>query len=198
MPAASDPTFRIPLAEQDLRAAKDDAATALVEQARAFGAEPNGRAIESFVAPIIEKVNRDHDELLRRGIDPNAPKPEKPPGRLPDDIVSRTDLGTYDGKTDTFTPNAAGEAAIAKRIATRPLSLEAKALALVCRKTKDDPDFASIRNAWVTMQMRSMPPEAQRGARLLILEKLLQTYTRKYGDPRLEVQRLEAGEAAHG
>jgi hypothetical protein len=198
MPAPSDTTFRTPLAESDLRAAKNDAATALVEQARAFGAEPNGRAIEAFVAPILEKVNRDHEDLLRRGIDPNAPKRAVGPRDREDVSVETTELGTYDANTDTFKPNEAGEAAIAKRVAARPLTLEGKALALVCRKTKYDPDFETLRRAWLTMQLREMPPEARRGARLLILERLLQDYSRKYGDPRLEVQRLEAGEAARG
>lgn len=200
MPAPNDPTFRKPLTEEDLRSAKDEAATALVEQARAFGAEPRARAIEAFVDPIVEKVNRDHDELLRQGFDPNAEKPqgEQLHGRLPDDVVTRSELGSYDAATNTFTPNAAGEAALAKRVAARPISLEGKALALVCRKTKHDPDFNLLRDAWVKAQLRPMPPGARRQAKMLILERLLQDYARKYGDPRLEVQRLEAGEAAHG
>ncbi len=197
MPPATDPTFRTPLAEQDLRAAKDDAAKALVEQARAFGAEPNGLAIEAFVAPIIEKVNRDHDDLLRRGVDPNAPK-RAAGGRERDDVeVTTTELGTFDEKSG-FTPNDAGEAALAKRVAARPVTLNGKALALVCRKTKYDPDFANLRDAWLKAELRPGPPDVKRMAKMLIVERLLQVYTSKYGDPRLEVQRLEAGEAAHG
>lgn len=197
MPAPSDPTFRKPLEERDLRAAKDDAATALVDQARAFGAEPNARAIEAFVAPIIEKVNRDHDDLLRRGIDPNAPKGPAGPREREDVEVTTTELGTYDDATG-FKPNAAGEAAIERRVAARPVTLNGKALALVCRKTKHDPDFANLRDAWLKAELRPGPPNVKRMAKMLIIERLLQVYTGKYGDPRLEVQRLEAGEAAHG
>lgn len=204
MATPEDTTFRKPLTEVDLRGAKEVAESALVGQARAFGAEPVNRAIDEFVSSIVEKVNRDHDDLLRRGVDPNAAKAKEFVGpRQRDDVqVGSTELGTYDLATDTFTPNAAGEAALQRRTAARPASLNQKALALVCRKTKDDPDFAGVRRAWgrLVLELQAdMPAEAVRTAKNLIIERLMQDYVRKYGtDPRMEVVALEAGQAAHG
>lgn len=193
MPAPADPTFRKSLTEADIRAAKDDALGALAGQARDFGAEPLPAAMERFVEPVLEKVIRDHDELLRKGIDPNeAPSHKRVDG------VERKELGTYDAATDTFTPNAAGRKVLAERAAARPATLNEKALALMCRKTKDLPEFEPIRRAWVALQMRAMPDDVRRMSRNLILEKLMQEYGKRFGDPRLEVQALERGEAAHG
>ena len=196
MPAPSDPTFRKPLEEGDLRAAKDDAVKALSEQARAFGAEPHGRAIEEFVAPILEKVNRDHDELLLKGIDPNS-TPARGPREREDVEVGSTELGSYDPVTGAFTPNEAGRKALARRASARPATLEEKAIALVAKRTKNDPDFAALRSAWATLQVSAVEPARHRFNRNVLLHQILETYIKKHGDPRAEVMRLEQG-GAHG
>lgn len=69
-------TERAPLDELDLRDVKDDLTQRVTDQQKAFGMVPDVGAAERFIDPIIEKINRDQDNLIRR--EPLKPKPRRP------------------------------------------------------------------------------------------------------------------------
>lgn len=72
-----------PLREEDLRDAKDFLVGAIADQAHALGIEPNVRAHEDFVAPILRKVEIDVEAERQAELAapaPPAPDPDAPLG----------------------------------------------------------------------------------------------------------------------
>ena len=61
-----------PLDEPTLRDAQDFLVDRIVGQGRELGAEPNVRAARDFIAPILRRVEVDHEDQVRAG---TAPEP---------------------------------------------------------------------------------------------------------------------------
>lgn len=87
--------------EEDLRRAKDNAFAVVTEQQKKLGCfDAGGRAVDAFIAPILEKIARTDSEQVK-------PAPE-PVEREPIGDVSFAELGSYDWNlaTNEFTAHA--------------------------------------------------------------------------------------------
>lgn len=212
---ASDPTFRKPLPEETLRDVKQDALERLSDQARKFGVEPNQRAHEDFVAPIVEKINRDHDNLLRQGLDPLAPKLPQLADEYEREVRDRGEVigrgksvtaGAYDFATDTFVATEKGAELLAER--RKPESLNMRAIRRVLQRIRDEEQFAEPwRRLLMAIMNRALPPGHQTlqcrgcGARVCIIREtamraVVVRWMEKHGDPRAELLKEDAGAAA--
>jgi hypothetical protein len=202
----SDPTFRKPLSEADLRDVKDDAVGRLVDQARSHGAEPHIDNIERFVGPIVEKIDRDHEALRREGKDPLEPKRAAGVPRRDREGVetNRSDtLGAFDFEKGEFVPTAKGAKVLAKR--SQPESLNMRAVRHVVNRIVNEPDLAEPwKRLLQTAMFRQLPPGHQRmacpschGTRVCMIAEsavraIVGKFIQRFGDPRPEIL---AGEA---
>lgn len=205
--------FSVPLAEADLRDVKADAVGRLAEGARRVGGEPNLANIERFVAPIVEKINRDHDGLLDKGIDPQAPKrtPSAPPRANRDGVETERSgsLGHYDFAKGEFVPTVAGQAVLARRNA--PLSLNMRAVQFVIRRIVKEPELAVPWKALLqTAMFRELPPGHTGMAcaacgltkvcvvRETAIRAIVARFIEKFGDPRPQLLREDMKGARRG
>jgi hypothetical protein len=204
---SSDPTFRKPLPEADLRDVKADAVERLTDQARALGAEPNLVNIERFVAPIVEKIDRDHNALLCRGSDPNATPPVL--ARQDREGVETTQsesLGQYDFAKGEFVPTAKGQQVLARR--NRPDTLNERAVRAVVKRIVSEPEHERPWKALVQSAMfRPLPPghtglacAGCGGARVCLvregaLRAIVGKFIERFGDPRPQLLREDAEHA---
>jgi len=208
MPGPSDPTFRKSLTEADLRDVKDDAVGRLAKGAREVaGGMPNVDNIERFVAPIVEKVNRDHDELVRQGVDPNTPKKQ--------DVEGRTAVGEFDFSTGHLAPTVEGAKLLEQR--ARPESLNTRAIRYVVNQITTVADYAEPwKRLLLKARIQQLPPGHSelycRGCdgspiclvRETALRAIVQKWMQRFGDPRPMIlaedkrQRKAARKAARG
>jgi len=186
--------LRKSLVADDLRAAKDEVIERVANQARALGAEPRVDGIEDFVGPILRKVEVDHEDIVRRGGPPsrNGQEPRERADREGVEFETK-EIGSFDFNTGTFAPSAEGQKVLAAREArARRETFETRALRHALRMTRHDPDFKVYRDLAMKMAVKPGPPEVKRQAMNLLIEKFMQEYTKKYGDPRNVVR---AGQA---
>ena len=194
----SEPSpFTVPLTEADLRDVKDDAVSRLASGARTVGGDPNTGNIERFVAPIIEKINRDHDALIRASKDP-AKKPADRVDREGVETSSSAPLGRFDFATGEWIPTAEGQRVLAQR--EQKLSLNMRAVQHVVRRIANEPDLADPWKKLIQAAMFRPLPPGHKGywcegcgntkvclVRETAIRAIVGKFIARFGDPRKEL-----------